>query len=53
MVVIKTNIGIIVLIHQILIQVLFLLDRHGTVMITFTQQDQDMWFKSVSILQSV
>jgi len=53
MVVIKTNTRIIVLISQILIHMLFLLDRSRTVMITFTQQDQDKWIKSISILQAV
>lgn len=41
-VIIKTNAGIIVFISQISIHMLFLLDRRCTVMITFTQQEQDM-----------
>lgn len=53
MVVIKTNRGIIVPFSQILIHMLFLLDRRSTVMITFTQRDQDVWIKSISILQAV
>lgn len=50
--VIKTTTGIIVLISQILIHMLFLLDKHRTVIIIFTEQEQDTWIKSISILQA-
>lgn len=52
-VVIKTNTGIIVLISQILIPILFLLDGQSTIIIILTQQDQDKWNESLPIPRAV